>query len=142
MTAGHEQGPALTVRVARLADLPEGAGVEVEAGGRRLALFRNGTQIYALDASCPHAGGPIATGLVRGGVVTCPWHWWRFRLDTGERLGAPGIRLCRYETTVRDGDVFVRVPRPTPARSLRERLIAAGREWEARQARPDLKGAG
>jgi nitrite reductase/ring-hydroxylating ferredoxin subunit len=128
-------------RVARLDRLPDGTGVEVDAGGRRLALFRRGADVYALDAACPHAGGPIAEGIVRDGTVTCPWHWWRFRLDTGERVGAPGIRTGCYPVAVRDGEVFVRVPPPAPPRPLRERLLAAAREWQARQEALGTKGA-
>lgn len=129
------------VRVARLSELPDGGGVEVEAAGRRIALFRQGAEVYALDAACPHTGGPVAAGIVRDRTVTCPWHWWRFRLDTGERVGAPAIRIGCHEVAVRDGDVIVRVQPPAPPRPLRERLLAAAREWEARQQALDTKGA-
>lgn len=118
---------AVEVRVGALHALPDGRGVGVEAAGRRLVVFRQGDAVIALDGTCPHAGGPIAQGLVRDGIVTCPWHWWRFRLDTGERLGAPHIRLCHYEVAVRDGVVYVLVPPPPPAVPLRERLLARAR---------------
>lgn len=134
-------GGVVEARVARLSELADGAGTEVDVGGRRIALFRNGGDVYALDAACPHAGGPIADGMVRDGTVTCPWHWWRFRLDTGERVGSPAVRLACYEVTVRGGDVIVRVPPPAPPRPVRERLLAAAREWEARQQALDTKGA-
>lgn len=121
------------IRVGRLEDLPDHAGVALHLNGRRIALFRSGDSVFALDGTCPHAGGPLADGLVRDGIVTCPWHWWRFRLESGERLGAPGIRVRRYDVSVRNGEVYVRVPPPEPQRPLRERLLAAGRAWEARR---------
>jgi nitrite reductase (NADH) small subunit len=138
-----EDAPAgeVAVRVGRLDDIPEGGAITVTAGGRRIAVFRTGTRISALDGACPHAGGPIGEGMVRDGTVTCPWHWWRFSLDTGERVGAPAIRLRRYEVEVRDGEVWVRVPPPQPALPLRERLLAAGREWQARHHAIDTGGS-
>jgi nitrite reductase/ring-hydroxylating ferredoxin subunit len=37
---------------------------------------------------CPHEGYPLAAGQVSPGdcVLTCNWHNWKFRLDTGECL--------------------------------------------------------
>jgi hypothetical protein len=69
--------------------------------------------------------------MVRDGVVTCPLHWWRFDLLTGEHVGDPGLRLARYPVRVADGTVEVLVPPSPPVLSLRERLLAAGQEWKA-----------
>lgn len=110
-------------------DFPPDTGTCVRVGNHLLALFRTPSGIHVFDASCPHAGGPLHQGLVRGDTVTCPWHWWRFRLETGERVGAPTIRLRRYPATVRNGRVVVQVPAEPVATSLRERLLAAGRRW-------------
>lgn len=98
---------------------------EVIAEGRRIALFRLGDEVVALDGTCLHRGGPIALGDVRDGIVTCPWHWWRYRIATGERVDAPEIRLRRYPVEIRDGIVTVAVPPAVEPESWRDRLLRA-----------------
>ena len=58
--------------------------------GRGVAVFRCADGWAALDARCPHAGGPLADGIVADGCVTCPLHDWRFDLASGERRAPDG----------------------------------------------------
>ena len=48
------------------------------------ALFRVDGTVYAIDGACSHAGGPLAQGEIKGGVVTCPWHGFQFDVTTGQ----------------------------------------------------------
>ena len=56
--------------------------------GRRIAVFRAAGGWYALDAACPHRGGPLADGIVCDRAVICPLHDRRYDLATGAPLGA------------------------------------------------------
>jgi len=56
----------------------------VFAGGRNVALFKIGGQIFALDGICPHKGGPLGEGICEEGHVYCPMHGWRFNIRTGD----------------------------------------------------------
>ncbi|MGC3999135.1 MAG: nitrite reductase (NAD(P)H) small subunit [Anaeromyxobacter sp.] len=94
-------------RVARLADLPEGCGWQVEVDGREVALFRRGDRVHALDNLCPHRGAALAFGDVRGGVVYCPLHAWAFELDTGACPEFPGVAVDTFRAVVEGGEVFV-----------------------------------
>jgi nitrite reductase (NADH) small subunit len=67
-----------------LADLRPNEGRLVAAGGREIALFLTNAGPRAVDARCPHAGGPLQDGLLCGTRVTCPLHLRRVDLDTGE----------------------------------------------------------
>ena len=51
-------------------------------------MFRtpDGRSVYAVQAECPHSGGPLADGLVGGTTLICPLHAWKFDLSTGEAL--------------------------------------------------------
>ncbi|TWU33372.1 Rieske (2Fe-2S) protein [Novipirellula artificiosorum] len=64
-------------------DLSESQAVEVVAEDQVIAIFRQRGQLYAIDGVCAHQGGPIATGEVHDGCVTCPWHGWQYELATG-----------------------------------------------------------
>ena len=89
------------------AEIPEGAGACFSAGGRRLALFRAAGKLYAMDDTCPHAGGPLSEGAVEEGLVTCPWHGWQFRSDDGSNPRIPASKVRVYPVKTEDGRVFV-----------------------------------
>ncbi len=62
----------------------EGGARAFDVEGRSVAVFREGGRLFAMDNSCVHAGGPLAEGHLDNGTVTCPWHGWRFRLESGQ----------------------------------------------------------
>jgi nitrite reductase (NADH) small subunit len=125
------------VAVAVAGELAAGAAVCAPAGNGEVAVFNLDGELVAVEARCLHRGGSLADGLVGDGVVTCPLHWWRYDLRTGERLGAPDLRLACYPVRLIADHVEVLVPSTRrPVRSLRERLLAAGREWQASDVPP------
>jgi nitrite reductase/ring-hydroxylating ferredoxin subunit len=83
---------APSYRVARSGQLLlEGSRLQVTAGGRFLALFRYQGKLYAIDATCYHAGGPLLPSDIEdcgefGPAVRCPWHEYQISLTTGEKL--------------------------------------------------------
>lgn len=89
--------------------LAKKSGATVKIGGRQLAVFLEEDEgVRAVDNRCPHEGYPLATGPVKGGVLTCEWHNWKFRLRDGKCLfGGEDIRS--YPTRVTDGDVWIDV---------------------------------
>ena len=95
--------------VCRLDELTDGEVKAVGGGGRGLALFRFGSEVYALDDFCPHMGASLAGGCVEGGVVTCPWHAWRFRLADGAWADNPRLKIGCYPVRVEGDDVEVQV---------------------------------
>jgi precorrin-3B synthase len=94
---------------ARSSAVPDGQGLAVEVAGRALALFRVDGRVVAIDANCPHQGGPLAEGAVENGVVTCPWHSWTFNACTGCSIKPAGYDARSYETKVEGDAVLVRI---------------------------------
>ncbi|MCD2185570.1 Rieske (2Fe-2S) protein [Actinomycetospora soli] len=80
--------------------------------------------VRVTDAGCPHRGGPMVEGRVRDGEVRCPWHWYRFDLDTGQCRTTDQHRLGVYPVVERDGAWFAEVGEPPPVLSWAERLRA------------------
>ena len=69
--------------VARLADLNPDRALPVKVEGRDLALFIFEGNVFALDARCPHRGGPLGEATLENGKVYCPMHGWEFDVRTG-----------------------------------------------------------
>ena len=82
-------------------DIPVGEGRAFAVGNEQVALFRlrDGT-LRALDAVCPHRGGPLADGLIDGNVVVCPLHGYTYDLRTGAELHNGGQSVCAYTVAV------------------------------------------
>jgi nitrite reductase/ring-hydroxylating ferredoxin subunit len=57
----------------------------VKANGRKVVIARLEGDLFAFDAFCPHAGGPMELSECEGTVVSCPLHAWRFDLKEGGR---------------------------------------------------------
>ncbi len=84
-------------------------GTFVTVAGRELAVFvlDQPSQVVAIDNRCPHAGGNLSGGEVKGHIVQCPWHHWEFDLGTGVCTHSDLARVRCYPAEVRDGMVFV-----------------------------------
>ena len=92
-----------------LADLERDTLRRVVVAGAPVVLLRDGERVYAIGATCTHAGGPLAEGTLEGGVVQCPWHGSRFRLRDGHVMSGPAtIAAPRYIVRVRDGQVEIK----------------------------------
>ena len=96
-------------RVADASAIEPGAGVVVEAGGRTLAVFNVDGAFHAIDNRCPHRGGPLGDGQLKGAIVTCPWHGYRYDVRTGAHHLNPSLNVACYPVTVEDGAVYVDV---------------------------------
>jgi nitrite reductase/ring-hydroxylating ferredoxin subunit len=101
---------AVVHRVARVADVPPGSAREVMAGEQVIALFNVEGTFYALDGICPHAGGPLGEGTLRGSIITCPWHGWQFDVTSG--MNCLNAKACHpaFPTRIEGDDVLVELP--------------------------------
>ena len=98
-------------RAAALADLADDAAFPARLGNRRIALYRLGGKIHALDDVCTHALALLSQGFIEGGAVECPLHGARFDIATGRCLAPPAtVDLRTYAVRIEGGEVYVRVP--------------------------------
>lgn len=81
-------------------DLVDGEGRFVDLGEHQLAVFLKDGAIYAFQDHCPHAGASLAGGMIEDGCITCPWHYWSFRLDDGQMPAGGRARIRIYQTRV------------------------------------------
>jgi nitrite reductase/ring-hydroxylating ferredoxin subunit len=80
----------------------------VQLGPRQnVVIARLNGRLFAFDALCPHAQGPMERSEIEGAIVSCPLHAWRFDLENdGKELH--GYRsLTVHSLRVDGGDVYV-----------------------------------
>ena len=97
-------------------ELAEGSARHAEAGGLHLAVYLHNGRPFVMDNYCPHAGGSLAAGFVEvddsgAACAVCPWHYWKFRLDTGMLSSSPHVKVQTYPVRTRsDGAVEADLP--------------------------------
>ncbi|MHA0287840.1 nitrite reductase small subunit NirD [Mycobacterium sp. C3-094] len=98
----------MTVEVGRLDEIPVGEGRTFAVDGRQVAVFRlRDDSLRALDAVCPHRGGPLADGLTDDCVVVCPLHGYAYDLSTGAETSGTDLAVRSYPVQVSDGAIRV-----------------------------------
>ena len=102
------------IRVCSVDDVPRGEGRAVTVGCQRVAVFHADDGWFALDATCPHLGGPLADGIIARRTVICPLHERRFDLATGEELSGTHC-VAAHQVEVRGTDVYLRADRSATA---------------------------
>jgi len=121
------------IRVTGEENIPVREGRSVQVRDCEIAIFNLGDRFAAIDAACPHRGGPLCDGIVTGNrapsldcgpvvshAVVCPLHGWKIDLQTGEVLKPDvSVRVDTYEVRVSEGVVEVAVP--VAARRRRKR---------------------
>jgi nitrite reductase/ring-hydroxylating ferredoxin subunit len=85
MSSARESVPRW-VAVARAGELSPGQVRRVEVEGRVLVLVNVEGIVYAVEAVCPHRGGPLDQGKLWRGALECPWHHFRFDPATGANV--------------------------------------------------------
>jgi nitrite reductase/ring-hydroxylating ferredoxin subunit/DMSO/TMAO reductase YedYZ heme-binding membrane subunit len=95
----------------------ESRGKPVTLGGNRIAVFRHEGKLFAMSNTCRHQGGPVGEGRIIDGCVTCPWHGWQYRPETGTSPPPFHEVLPTYRVRVADGTVYVH-PDPQPPETV------------------------
>jgi len=95
------------VTVAKVGAIQEGGGATYAVGEKLIAVFLNQGEYQAIDDLCPHMGASLGAGHCEGGVVFCPWHAWRFRLNDGAWADNPRIKVSCYDTRVVGDEIQV-----------------------------------
>jgi nitrite reductase (NADH) small subunit len=111
--------------VAPAAELPPGASIVVEVGGRSIGVFNLDGRLHALRNSCPHHGAPLCLGAITGRmapsaahvyeyspepILRCPWHGYEFDLETGRaKLRPDSLRVKVYRAELEDDEVVLYV---------------------------------
>jgi nitrite reductase/ring-hydroxylating ferredoxin subunit/uncharacterized membrane protein len=94
--------------------IPEGRPIRAKLGINQLVLVRQGERILALHEVCAHAGGPLAEGRLVDGVIECPWHQSRYRLENGHVVQGPSVYdQPAYEVRAREGGGWEARRQPT-----------------------------
>ena len=117
--------------VGAVKDFPPGSSTivypdKVKSG---IGVFNVDGEFYALRNTCPHMGGPLCRGRIRGTtaaettgddrvgmrwvrdgeIIVCPWHHWEFDIKTGQTIYASRQRARSFPVTIERPEVLERL---------------------------------
>lgn len=72
-----------------------------------IAVFHVSDKYYAISSRCKHVGGPLSEGELKDGIVTCPWHGWKYSVADGKSPHKGGDSVDSFETRVVNGRLYV-----------------------------------
>lgn len=102
-----DDGPQM-VRIARVDDIPPGEHKGFKILARPVGIFRSRDgRFRAMETGCKHQNADLLEGPIRDGIVTCPWHGWRYDLNTGECVWGSKVCLRPYALEIRGNDIYI-----------------------------------
>lgn len=98
------------VRLADVADVPDGAQRVFARGDTEVLVVRQGETFFALRNCCSHDDTGLAGGPVQDGQIECHRHGARFDLRTGAATRLPAISAVEtFPVKVEEGGLWVRL---------------------------------
>ncbi len=127
-------------------EIPEKRARIGVVAGERVAAFRYDGKISAVSNVCRHQNGPLGEGRIVDGCITCPWHGYQYRPESGASPPPFTDTIPTFRVRVVEGRVLVH-QRPlapgTPVEpALATGFTAVADAGAARQADPAQGAAG
>jgi nitrite reductase/ring-hydroxylating ferredoxin subunit/Fe-S cluster biogenesis protein NfuA len=94
---------------AKISDIPQDGVKALLLDGEKLLLSRRGSIVTCFQNACAHLGLALDDGEVEDGIITCPYHGFRYDLASGECLTAPAVQLQPHAVRVVGARVEVRL---------------------------------
>lgn len=90
-------------------EIPEADFVkQIEVAHRKLCLVKDQGTLYAMQNTCPHAGGILSGGWCKKGHLVCPIHRWEYNLQTGRGATGQGDYIDVYPLDLKpNGEVYI-----------------------------------
>jgi nitrite reductase/ring-hydroxylating ferredoxin subunit len=83
--------------------------IKVNAGGKPICLICADEKLYAVAATCPHAGADLSKGWCADGKLICPFHRYQYNLDTGRGVPGQNDFIRTYAVEQRADGIYVEV---------------------------------
>jgi methionine sulfoxide reductase heme-binding subunit len=119
------------VAICRVDAIPEKCAKIVSLSGERVAIFHYDGKVSAISNVCQHQNGPLGEGRIIDGCVTCPWHGYQYRPESGAAPAPFKEKVPTFRAKVVEGVVFVD-PRPNAPGTYIEPSEIESREVSAR----------
>ena len=116
------------VEVCAVDGIPEKCATVVSLSGERVAVFRYDGKVSAISNACQHQNGPLGEGRIIDGCVTCPWHGYQYRPDSGAAPSPFKEKIPTFRVKVVGEAVLVHPLPNAPGTYVEPAAIESGKE--------------
>lgn len=89
-----------------VADIADGEVKRRDTPTRTVFVYREGEAYKVYDSHCPHQVTNIPHLALEGKELTCPKHYWKFDITTGQCIEKGKHPLKAFETKVESGQLY------------------------------------
>ena|ERR1700742_2434322 len=79
----------------------------IKVGSKFICLVGHEGNIYALGATCPHAGGDLSQGWCNNGKLVCPFHRYSYDLQTGKGSEGQNDYIRTFPVEIKDETIYI-----------------------------------
>jgi 3-phenylpropionate/trans-cinnamate dioxygenase ferredoxin subunit len=88
--------------------VPVGKPRLLQVGSIRICLGNVDNALFAIEDKCSHNGESLSKGTINFlGEIICPWHGYRFKLNTGREFGQRSRDLITYQIRENENGVYL-----------------------------------
>ena len=96
------------------ATVPPGKLQLIKIGNHRICMAHTEQGFYAVGDTCTHLSASLSKGHANYlNQVICPWHSYRFDLETGQECQQRALELETYPIEIRDNGFYLGVKIPS-----------------------------
>jgi nitrite reductase/ring-hydroxylating ferredoxin subunit len=96
------------IKVATIADFSKKNYVCISYRSKWIAVIKaSDGSFYAIEANCKHQNANLLSGGLRGEIVTCHRHGWKYNMRSGECLTESWAKLRRHPMKIVDDIIYV-----------------------------------
>jgi 3-phenylpropionate/trans-cinnamate dioxygenase ferredoxin subunit len=72
-----------------------------------IVIFQRGTDYFALENRCPHAGAHLHEGILDDNILTCIWHGWKFDIESGQCINEYWARVKTFPVILQEDKLYL-----------------------------------
>ena len=96
------------IDAAAVDDVPTDDVIAMSVGGREIAMYNAGGELFATDNICTHGHARLCEGFLEGHEIECPLHQGKFDIRTGKPTCAPVTEAIRsYPVKIEGTRVYI-----------------------------------
>ena len=80
---------------------------KVKAGNKSICLVGYEGKLFAVGATCPHAGGDLSRGWCKDAKLVCPIHRFSYDLNTGKGSEGQNDYIDAYPVEIRKDGIYI-----------------------------------
>jgi len=75
--------------------------------GKNYLIRKTGDNYVVFEYMCRHQGADLNSGKEENGIVTCPRHQWKYKIESGENVEGDGRPLKQCPIEIIGENIFI-----------------------------------